>query len=204
MIWTTGHEEWAGRFTWATIVCFTLAAIIYIEKFFPWRLQFVRKTSKVTPRPTEPDLRLAITGWRSFTPKPDDGTTGLIVDIRVWNLGQPSVVTKWSLSVLTKEGPAAETYPSTLQTDFPLNFNNGAISQMVRASEFIETSTCNTPISATPITGKLIFSLPFREEFFTKSVTHMELTVQDIREKRSRATQAVGGWGRSDDIRLFS
>ena len=139
MIWTTGHEEWAGRFTWATVVCFALGLIIWIQKFFPWRLQLIRKNAKVTPSQTNPDLRLAITGWRSFTPKPDDGTTGLIVDIRVWNLGKPSVATKWSISVLMKEGPAAETFPSTLKADFPLNFNGG-ISQMVRASEFIDWS----------------------------------------------------------------
>lgn len=149
----------------------------------------------VAPSPRHSDIMLSMLGGNIFIPNAPGAVghlTGIGLNVKIWNIGAPSVVTEWSLFVIPKNE-----IPVIAQlTEMPESLRVGGInnSAVIRSQDSLESKTKITPVETTPIEGTLLFYVPLQQEIVLMPSTRLELIAKDINGKETKSTKTIGDW----------
>jgi hypothetical protein len=150
--------------------------------------------SQAPPPVQKANFHLSISGGNVFTPEaPDvrDRLTGIAINAKVWNTGNPSVATEWGLAVIPKgQIPVVAqltTIPDQLRLGGPYN------SVIIRSSDALNVKTAKEPI-VNPIDGTLLFYVKLQRSVVLDAATQVELSVKDIYGSETVVRQLMGNW----------
>ena len=122
--------------------------------------------------PAKTKFQLLIKGARAFPGKPFDRggpNTGIEVGAKIWNLGAPSVVVAWELTVTPNDGGAPVRASWNKWTKTPQSLPGGDL----------EADTRDTNVGTTPQDGNLQFFAPLPIDKVVRAKT-WTLTATDI------------------------
>jgi hypothetical protein len=140
-----------------------------------------------------PSLGLAMDGGNIFNPDAL-GLVGLGLDIRVWNTGGPTYVTKWSLLIIAPGHipvvAQLTRIPELLRAGGPLN------SAVLRSSKDLSVMTSTQPVKLAPMGGKLLFYAGIDRQSLENAATRLQLTATDSYGTEKRIEPLIGEWMR--------
>ena len=169
-----------------------------------WGFRVYAPVSSVEPEPAsvaaivptaKPNLKLSMYGANVFIPEALDvrsKLTGIALNVKVWNIGGPTVVTEWNLFIT-----APGTVPVVAQlTRVPayLRLGGPVNSAVIQGSDDLEPKTAKTQIFATPIEGVLLFYVALPKAAVLDQGTRWQLTVKDIEGSETTIDKRVGDW----------
>jgi hypothetical protein len=147
------------------------------------------------PSPAQkPNLHLSMSGGNVFVPGAPDlrgSLTGIAINAKVWNTGNPSVATEWGLAVIPK-GQIPVVAQLTKIPD-QLTVGGQYNSVVIRASDALDARTAKEPIS-NPEDGILLFYVKLPKSVVVDPATQLELSVKDIYGTETVVRQLMGNW----------
>lgn len=145
---------------------------------------------KVKPQSQSDEPRLLLSMMRPdlFTPTGMNGMTGVIVNAKIWNVGQPSVVTGWALTITPRDGS-----PQRQENAVPINpaglHIEGVSALNISATEDITIKTKSVKVQKVPVEGVARFY--FLAPMNVVSASDFVLTATDINGRGFTATYPV-------------
>lgn len=139
-----------------------------------------------------PDLRLTLLGGNIFVPNGDNDLTGLALDVRIHNIGTPTIATGWKLEIRNTNTTRAQL---TKQPEL-LTLNGAARQVVLHASDSLERKAIYIPLrdGEAPREGWLLFYVPLTKHIVQSSDTILHLSVEDSRGHEFHTDQRMGDW----------
>jgi hypothetical protein len=141
---------------------------------------------------TEPGLKISMSGANVFVPDEARDLTGIALDATVWNTGTPTRATEWNLAVIP-QGKRPVIAQLTAIPEF-LRLGGAINSGVIRGSDALDQKTLAADIGNSPISGKLLFYVPMKQEVVLAPSTRLELSVKDINKKETIIAKRMGDW----------
>lgn len=142
---------------------------------------------------SKPDFRLTLPNIEIMDVRGSIGQlSGIVLDVEVWNLGEPSVITEWGLRV-TPPGMG----PIKAHFTMPPPVLRGGVSQTVimTAADDLSAKTKFDPVGRAVVPGKLLFYLVAHDSLILNDKTRIELCLKDLYGAETVVSQELEKWG---------
>jgi hypothetical protein len=139
-----------------------------------------------------PEFRLSLLGGNIFVPDKAPELTGIALDVRINNIGTPSIAANWNMFV--EHGH--KTRAQLTKPPEALTLRGPAGMVLLHASESLERKAMERPLrdGDSPLEGWLLFYVPLQKSVVQSSDTVLHLTVEDSKGHTFSAKQRMGEW----------
>jgi hypothetical protein len=147
--------------------------------------------AKQEPESKLPEFHLLLDGGNIFIPDQAKELTGISLDARIWNLGKPSIVTAWSLTILPKDLMPIRAQFTKIPAELLIG---GANSTVIRASGSLADKTSKDTVGTDLVSGVLLFYVKLSKKTVVRPDTWLELSAKDLYGNEFTARQRMGDW----------
>lgn len=144
-------------------------------------------------RPLPPDIKAYLMGGSIFeSTEFPGGATGLTINLKVWNIGSPTLIIKWELYII----PRGHTPEKAQYTEMPdvLRLNGAINSAVVKGADSIAKKLENTELEKNPVGGTLLFYSRLPKNAVIDKHTRLELVIHDLNGGEHKFEQLIGEW----------
>jgi hypothetical protein len=174
------------------IALIAIACVAIIIAFLISLIQHVRRRPKSVLDPQKTDLTLSMLGGNVFKPSIDANLTTLALDVRVWNNGQSSIISEWSLIVVpVNQTPAIGQY-TPIDNIIRVGGKNNSV--VLRPEQDIGAKTSSVPVTETPIEGIAMFHIAMNYNNVVHQQTCLEVTIKDKFGTPKTFKKIMGEW----------
>lgn len=144
-------------------------------------------------RAVKPAIKLFMMGGNIFSSALNgEPMTGIAIDARVWNVGNPAAIVRWRLEIIPIDTPFScdlSEIPDTLTL-------NGPVQTVIHGADALDKRVGVQLVGAAPFQGRLLFYSELPQATVMSPNTRLRLIAEDVYGTEYKTEQLMGAWNR--------